>query len=79
MYPRRLANCGLDSLTISAVARPGAQNTQQAIKIIAGAGEPLRGRMLIYDALYGENRVVSLKPRDGCPVCGGRHEAARGA
>lgn len=57
----------------------GSMMALEAIKIIAGAGEPLRGRMLIYDALYGENRVVSLKPRDGCPVCGGRHEAARGA
>jgi hypothetical protein len=29
--------------------------------------------MLIYDALWSENRVVGLKRRAGCPVCGGVH------
>lgn len=57
----------------------GSMMALEAIKIIAGAGEPLRGRMLIYDALYGENRVVALKPTAGCPVCGGRGAAPSGA
>ena len=35
-----------------------------------GPGEGLRGRMLIYDALYGETRTIRLKPRPGCPDCG---------
>lgn len=55
----------------------GSMMALEAIKIIAGAGEPLRGRLLIYDALYGENRVVTLKPRADCPVCGGRGAAAK--
>ena len=28
----------------------------EAIKLITGAGTPLRGEMLIYDALFGESR-----------------------
>jgi hypothetical protein len=41
----------------------------EAIKEIAQAGEGLRGRMMIYDALYGENRVLKIGRRDGCEVC----------
>lgn len=49
---------------------PGAMLAVEAVKWITGAGEPLRGRMLIYDALYGETRTIQLKRREGCPVCG---------
>lgn len=49
----------------------GAMMAAEAIKDIAGAGQSLRGRMLIYDALWGESRQIALKPRPGCPVCGG--------
>ncbi len=48
----------------------GAMMAVEAVKLIAGAGEALAGRMLIYDALYGETRGITLKRRDGCPVCG---------
>ena len=49
----------------------GAMMAVETVKVISGAGEPLRGQMLIYDALYGETRKVALKPRPDCPVCGG--------
>lgn len=49
----------------------GAMMAGEAIKEIAGAGRSLRGRMLIHDALWGESRQIALKPRPGCPVCGG--------
>ena len=42
----------------------------EAVKAICGAGEGLRGRMLLYDALYAETRIIALKPRPDCPVCG---------
>lgn len=45
----------------------------EAVKLISGAGEVLRGRMLIYDGLYGETRQISLKQRADCPVCAGVH------
>ncbi len=48
----------------------GAMMAQEAIKLITGAGAVLRGEMLIYDALYGETRKMTLKSRDDCPVCG---------
>lgn len=49
----------------------GSMMAVEAIKAITGAGEGLRGRMLIYDALYGESRQIALKRSPGCAVCGG--------
>lgn len=53
----------------------GSMMALEAIKIIAGAGEPLRGRMLIFDGLHGENRVMKIARRGDCPVCGSGHFA----
>ncbi|QIE46417.1 molybdopterin-synthase adenylyltransferase MoeB [Pseudohalocynthiibacter aestuariivivens] len=50
----------------------GAMMAGEAIKLITGAGAPLRGEMLIYDALYADARKFKLTPRDDCPVCGNR-------
>jgi molybdopterin/thiamine biosynthesis adenylyltransferase len=41
------------------------------VKLIAQAGAPLVGRLMLYDALYAETRVIAVAPRPGCPVCGG--------
>ncbi len=49
----------------------GAMMAVEAVKEITGAGESLRGRMLIYDALHADARVITLRKRAGCAVCGG--------
>jgi molybdopterin/thiamine biosynthesis adenylyltransferase len=49
----------------------GSMMALEAVKLIARAGEGLRGRMLIYDALHCEMRDIRLRPRPDCPVCGG--------
>ncbi|MCG6883466.1 MAG: molybdopterin-synthase adenylyltransferase MoeB [Silicimonas sp.] len=48
----------------------GAMMAVEAIKLIADAGEPLIGRMLIYDALYAETRIIAARRRPDCRVCG---------
>lgn len=48
----------------------GAMMAVEAIKLITDAGAPLRGQMVIYDALYGESRNIRIAPRADCPVCG---------
>jgi len=48
----------------------GSMMAVETIKLITGAGETLRSTLLIYDALFGENRKIALKPRKDCPVCG---------
>ena len=50
---------------------PRAGGTGAADEAVAlGAGQPLRGEMLIYDALWGETRKIATKRRGDCPVCG---------
>ncbi|OWU83350.1 molybdopterin biosynthesis protein [Oceanicola sp. 22II-s10i] len=48
----------------------GSMMAVEAVKVITGAGAALRGEMLIYDALWGETRKITLKKRPDCPVCG---------
>ncbi len=48
----------------------GSMMAVEAIKVITGAGQALRGEMLIYDALYGESRKITLTKRSDCPICG---------
>jgi len=45
----------------------------EALKVITGAGETLRGRMLIHDGLYAETRVMTLARDPSCSVCGSRN------
>ena len=49
----------------------GSMMAVEAIKLITGAGTPLRGELVIYDALYGESRKIIIERRADCPVCGG--------
>jgi adenylyltransferase/sulfurtransferase len=48
----------------------GVIQATEAIKLIAGIGEPLVGRFLIYDALRMRFRELKLKKDPDCPVCG---------
>jgi molybdopterin/thiamine biosynthesis adenylyltransferase len=48
----------------------GAMMALEAVKLITGAGDPLSGRLLIYDALSAETRTVRIGPDPACPVCG---------
>lgn len=49
----------------------GSMMAVEAIKVLTDAGAPLRGEMLIYDALWSETRKIGVKARPGCAVCGG--------
>ncbi len=52
---------------------PGAIGTIQAtetVKLILGIGDPLIGRLLLYDALGMSFRQMKLRRDPNCPVCG---------
>lgn len=49
----------------------GAMAALETIKLITGAGEPLTGRLLLYDGLAATARTVRVAADPGCPVCGG--------
>ena len=48
----------------------GAMMAVEAVKLVTGAGTPLTGQMLIYDALEGETRRIAIARRPDCAVCG---------
>jgi molybdopterin/thiamine biosynthesis adenylyltransferase len=48
----------------------GAMMAVEAVKLVTGAGTPLVGQMLIYDALEGETRRIAVARRPDCAVCG---------
>jgi sulfur-carrier protein adenylyltransferase/sulfurtransferase len=50
----------------------GAIQATEAIKLILGAGEPLIGRFLVYDALRLRFRELRLPKDPDCPICGAR-------
>ena len=49
----------------------GSMMALEAVKHLTGAGDTLRGRVLLFDGLHGETRVMQARPRPGCAVCGG--------
>jgi adenylyltransferase/sulfurtransferase len=48
----------------------GALQAVETIKLILGTGEPLIGRLLLFDALAMRFRELKLKKNPDCPVCG---------
>lgn len=51
----------------------GSLQALETLKLLAGFGEPLVGRLLLVDALGSRFRELRVKRDPQCPVCGGRH------
>lgn len=76
VFPVRPAPGMVPTCAEAGVAAPlpgviGSMMAMEAVKRITGAGEGLVGRLMIHDALYAETRVIGVKKRADCPVCGG--------
>jgi sulfur-carrier protein adenylyltransferase/sulfurtransferase len=50
----------------------GVIQATEAIKLIIGEGEPLIGRLLLFDALKMKFRELKLRKNPDCPLCGER-------
>jgi molybdopterin/thiamine biosynthesis adenylyltransferase/rhodanese-related sulfurtransferase len=48
----------------------GSLQANEALKLALGIGEPLIGRLLLFDALETEFNEVTIKRNPSCPVCG---------
>ena len=75
VFPQRPAPGMVPTCAEAGVAAPlpgiiGAIMATEAVKLLTDAGEPLRGRLMIHDALGAETRVIGVKRRADCPVCG---------
>jgi len=63
----RCAEAGVFSPLVGVI---GAMQAMEALKFLAGVGETLLGRLLLWDGLQAGARVMKV-PRDpACPVCG---------
>jgi molybdopterin/thiamine biosynthesis adenylyltransferase len=78
VFPVRPAAGLVPSCAEAGVAAPlpgviGALMAMEAVKHITGAGQTLAGRLMIHDALHSEVRVIGVKKRADCAVCGVTH------
>jgi adenylyltransferase/sulfurtransferase len=55
----------------------GCIQAMEAIKLIIGQGQPLIGRLLVYDALSIKFRELKLRKNPECPVCGAQPTITR--
>ena len=55
----------------------GAIQAMETIKLILGRGEPLVGRLLVFDALAMRFRELKLRKNADCPACGERRTLAK--
>ena len=70
-------NCGEAGVLGALCGVIGSLQALETIKLLAGFGETLRGRLLIYDALNQTFRTLQMAPDPACPICG-KHPTMRG-
>jgi adenylyltransferase/sulfurtransferase len=68
--PGMVPSCAEGGVLGVLCASIGSIQVTEAIKLITGIGEPLAGRLMIYDALEMTYRTVRVRKDPECPVCG---------
>ena len=68
--PGMVPSCAEGGVLGVLCASIGSIQVNEAIKVITGIGEPLTGRLMIYDALEMSYRSVRVRKDPECPVCG---------
>ena len=64
--------CAVMGVFAPLVGVVGSLQAAEALKLVAGAGETIANRLLLYDALAAEWRSVRLTRDPACAVCGPR-------
>ena len=64
--------CAVSGVFSPLTGTVGTLQAAEAIKLLAGVGETLNGRLLMIDALKGTYRTISFERDRDCPVCGER-------
>ena len=67
--PGMVPSCAEGGVLGVLCASIGSIQTTEAIKLIAGIGEPLIGQLMIYDALEMSYRKIKVRKDPKCPLC----------
>jgi molybdopterin-synthase adenylyltransferase len=82
MYPQgdtgNALSCSESGVLAPLVGVLGSLQAMEAIKVLSGYGESLRGQLLVVDLRSMDIRKLSLPPRKDCPDCGHIRRAAAG-
>ncbi len=62
--------CSENGVLAPVVGVIGSLQATETIKLLAGMGETLAGRLMVWDAMIMEWRTLKLKKDPACPVCG---------
>ena len=68
--PGMVPSCAEGGVLGVLCASIGAIQVNEAIKLLTGIGEPLLGKLMIYDALEMEYRKLGVRKDPNCAVCG---------
>src|SRR5437868_12910668 len=68
--PGMVPSCAEGGVLGVLCASIGSIQVTEAIKVITGIGDPLVGRLMIYDALEMTYRSVKVRKDPECPLCG---------
>jgi adenylyltransferase/sulfurtransferase len=67
--PGRVGNCASEGVLGAVAGVAGSLLAAEAVKLLLGLGQPLAGRLLLYDALACRFRELAFKRRPGCSAC----------
>ncbi|MEI2670437.1 MAG: adenylyltransferase/sulfurtransferase MoeZ [Marmoricola sp.] len=68
--PGMVPSCAEGGVLGVLCASIGSIQTNEAIKLLTGIGEPLVGKLMIYDALEMEYRKLKVRKDPNCALCG---------
>jgi len=68
--PGMVPSCAEGGVLGVLCASIGSIQVNEAIKLLTGIGEPLLGKLMIYDALEMEYRKLSVRKDPNCAICG---------
>jgi adenylyltransferase/sulfurtransferase len=68
--PGMVPSCAEGGVLGVLCASIGSVQVNEAIKLITGIGDPLVGRLMVYDALEMSYRDIKVRKDPNCPLCG---------
>ena len=68
--PGMVPSCAEGGVLGVLCASVGSVQVTEAIKLLTGIGEPLLGRLMVYDALETSYRTVTVRKDPECAICG---------